>query len=158
MTILVDATEQDFASLMSGVAPRGLDLADSAIAPTEVLEMLRGVAQTVRAGFAPSAWMMVEDGEVVGLCSIMKPPTGQFIDIGYGVAPTRQGRGIATRAVSAVLAFASTDPRVEGVTAETSVDNYASQLVLERNGFIQTERRDDPEDGQLICWRADASE
>jgi RimJ/RimL family protein N-acetyltransferase len=40
------------------------------------------------------------------------------------------------------------------VSAETRVDNIASQRVLERNGFVQIGERVDAEDGPLICWQA----
>ena len=37
--------------------------------------------------------------------------------------------------------------------AETSVENRASQRVLERNGFVRCGERVDPEDGVLVAWR-----
>lgn len=52
-----------------------------------------------------------------------------------------------------IVAWACADLRVTAVTAETSVQNQASQRVLERNGFLRTGGRVDPEDGELICWR-----
>lgn len=81
-------------------------------------------------------------------------PQDGTIHIGYGVAPTRQGQGIASRAVADLLAWAKTDPRVTAVTAETAVDNPASQRVLQRNGFLRTGERVDVEDGPVIMWRA----
>ena len=39
------------------------------------------------------------------------------------------------------------------VNAETSIDNIASQRVLERNGFARVGERVDEEDGPLYCWR-----
>lgn len=153
--MIIEATAYDFAALLQGVAPRNLRLVpDSAIAPPEVLQMLADLAGTIRAGFAPAAWLIVEDGELVGLCSIARPPEGGEILIGYGVAPDRQGRGAATRAIADLLLWAGGDPRVALVSAETGVDNVASQLVLERNGFVRTGERLDDEDGPLICWQA----
>jgi RimJ/RimL family protein N-acetyltransferase len=156
-TLLIEASDDDFAALIAGEAPPNLRLADSAIAPTEVLVMLRDVASKVRAQFSPAAWMMVEGGAIVGLCSITKLPLERRIDIGYGVAPTHYGQGIASRAVAAILDFAAGDSRVNRVTAETAIDNIASQIVLERNGFARVGSRDDPEDGRLICWAAECA-
>lgn len=42
---------------------------------------------------------------------------------------------------------------MRALTAETSVDNPASQTVLARNGFRRVGEREDAEDGPLICWR-----
>jgi RimJ/RimL family protein N-acetyltransferase len=155
--MLLEAGEKDFADLIAGNAPRGLALPDSALAPVEVLQMLCELATSIRHTFAPAAWMVIEQGEIVGLCSITKQVDGGGIDIGYGIAPTRQGKGSATRAVSAILEWARNDPRVQMVTAETSVNNPASQSVLEHNGFIQTGQRHDVEDGDLLCWKIDVA-
>jgi RimJ/RimL family protein N-acetyltransferase len=37
--------------------------------------------------------------------------------------------------------------------AETALTNPASARVLEKNGFVVTGTRIDPEDGALRCWR-----
>lgn len=154
--MLIEANEDDFAALMAGKAPQNLRLAaDVELAPPPVLDMLAGLAQTIRGQFAPSAWMIVSDGEIVGLISITRLPKNGEIHIGYGIAPTRQSQGHATSAVAALLAWAAMDERVTSVSAETGLDNIASQRVLERNGFARIGERHDPEDGPLICWRAD---
>ncbi len=155
--MLLEAGEQDFVDLIAGNAPRGLALPDSALAPVEILQMLGGLATSIRSTFAPAAWMIVEQGEIVGLCSVTKLVEGGGIYVGYGIAPTRQRRGSATRAISAVLEWAGNDARVNMVIAETVVNNPASQRVLLHNGFIQTGQRYDPEDGDLFCWKIDVA-
>jgi RimJ/RimL family protein N-acetyltransferase len=152
--MLIAAEDDDFANLISGRAPCDFRLPDSPLAPADVLEMLRSLAATVRNDFAPSGWMIVEDGEIVGLCSVVRPPTDSVLEIGYGVAPTRQRRGITKRAIAELLRWAKSDYRIDAVTAETSVDNVASQIVLSSNGFVQTGKRVDLEDGEVLCWKA----
>lgn len=152
--MLVEALDADFAELVMARAPRGLTLADGGLGPPAVLEMLRGLADTIRPTFAPAAWMIVRDNEVVGLCSIIKPPAAAIVEIGYGIADSRQGRGLASLAVGEVLDWARGDDRVATVTAETSINNPSSQKVLERNGFFRIGTRVDEEDGALICWSA----
>jgi len=100
--MLIEAHTQDFAALLRGEAPAPYRLADSPVAPPEVLAMLSDLADHIRATFSPSAWMIVEDGEVVGLISSVQPldAADRSLLIGYGVAPTRWGRGAATRAVA----------------------------------------------------------
>jgi RimJ/RimL family protein N-acetyltransferase len=156
--MILPASPGDFASLLAMRAPRNLRLApDTAIAPAEILAMLRDLAAGIELVFSPSAWLIVEGDEVVGLCSITRPPADGVVDIGYGIAPTRQGSGAATRAVADVVAWASGDGRVRRLTAETAVDNVASQRVLERNDFRRCGERVDPEDGALLCWARDVS-
>ncbi|NNG69726.1 GNAT family N-acetyltransferase [Rhizobium laguerreae] len=154
-TMIVELISSEFDALLKGTAPRNLYLVqDSAIAPPEVLAMLNRLAADIGAEFSPSAWMIVEDGEIVGLCSIVRVPHDGNIHIGYGVAPSRQGRGCTTRAIGQLLEWGRNDPRVALISAETGVDNIASQRVLERNGFVQIGERIDAEDGPLICWQA----
>ncbi|OWV88229.1 acetyltransferase [Rhizobium sp. N122] len=153
--MIVELTADDFAILLKGFAPQNLRLVpDSAIAPPEVLEMLAGIAAQIGAEFTPSAWMIVEEGEIVGLCSIIRAPEDGEIHIGYGIAPSRERRGYVTRAIAELLEWARKDPRVSRISADTGVENIASQRVLAHNGFIRTGERIDPEDGPVICWQA----
>ena len=155
--MLIEAKTEDFAALLRGEAPAPYRLCDSPPAPPEVLAMLAQLADHVRSVFSPAAWMIVEEGEIVGLISPTQTldATDRSLRIGYGVAPTRWGEGIATRAVAHLAAWARDDDRVLALTAETSVDNLASQAVLARNGFQRVGEREDAEDGPLICWRLD---
>ena len=120
--------------------------------------MLAGIAARIEAQFTPAAWLMVEDGEAVGLCSIMLVGPDGSIDIGYGVAPTRRRRGAAMRAVADVVSWARTDPRVRQLTAETVGEPGASPKILSANGFVRIGERIDAEDGPVWCWRRDCSE
>lgn len=155
--MIIELTVNDFAALLNGAAPADTCLvSDSAIAPPEVLQMLARIAAEIGADFTPSAWMIVEDGEIVGLCSLIRAPENGEIHIGYGIAPSRERRGYVTRAIGELLEWARKDPRVTLVSADTGVENIASQRVLERNGFIRIGERIDPEDGRVICWQAAA--
>ncbi len=149
-----EATDDDFAALLAGNAPEGLTLPDGPIDSPEVLGMLRELAQGIRPQFAPASWLIVDGSEVVGLTSLIAQPDGPAITIGYGIAESRRGRGFASMAVSELLEWAREDTRIAVVRAEAGVDNPVSQRVLERNGFVQTGDRVDPEDGLVICWEA----
>lgn len=151
--MILETTKDDYARLILGQAPRHFDLPDTPIAPPEILEMLAGVAARVWAVSSPASWLIVENNEVVGLCSITRPPEQGVLDIGYGVASSRQGRGSAGRAIGEIVAWAKGSADVTAITADTSTTNLASQRVLERNGFVRMGERIDKEDGPLICWR-----
>jgi RimJ/RimL family protein N-acetyltransferase len=151
--MLLVADDAVFDGLARGAVPAGYTLAPGGIEADDVMAMLRALAATVRERFEPAAWLIVEDGEVVGMCSLKNAPGDDgCVEIGYGIAPARRGVGAATRAVADVVAWACADARVGRVTAETAVDNFASHKVLERNGFARIGGRVDAEDGALICW------
>ena len=117
--------------------------------------MLAVIAARIEAQFTPAAWLMVENGEVVGLCSIKALAPDGSIDIGYGVAPTRRRRGAAMRAIGEFVAWARGDSRVSQLTAETLPEPGPSPKILLANGFVQIGERIDPEDGRVWCWRRD---
>lgn len=155
--MIFETTKDDYACLINGAAPRHFTLADTPVSSPPILEMLAGVAARVWAEFSPASWLIVENDEVVGLCSITRPPKDGVIDIGYGIAPSRMGRGYATRAVGDIVTWANQHDGVIAITAETSTTNPASQRVLQANGFVRTGERIDDEDGPLICWRCQTS-
>lgn len=152
--MIIEATSSDFQSLLRARAPRHFHLvADSLLAPADVLAMLANLAADIARDFTPSAWLIVENNEVVGLCSLVKTPQDGELALGYGLAPSRWGRGIATLAVADVVHWAQGDARVRCLAAETATDNLASQRVLAANGFQRTGERIDAEDGPVISWR-----
>ena len=153
--MIIETQVTDFAALIEMRAPHGLVLADTPIAPVAVLQMLALLDAQIRQSFAPSSWLIVDGLEIVGLCSITSVSAQGSIDIGYGIAPSRQGRGLASAAIAALVDWARSAPAVTAITADTGVDNVASRQVLVRNGFVRIGERIDDEDGALICWRHD---
>ena len=157
--MIVDAEGPDFEALIAGTAPRGLALPDSELADRATLEMLCALADKVRVDFTPAAWLIVEQGEIAGLCSLIHSPTPEgVVEIGYGIAPSCRRRGIASRAVADVVAWARSDGRIKAVAANTATANLFSQRTLERNGFRKVGERVDDEDGPLICWRVETED
>lgn len=153
---LIAAGPEQFAALIARRVPPGANaLAPSELAPVPVLEMLASLSARIAIDHIPNAWMIVDNGCVAGLLTLVSEPANRAVTIGYGVAESHRRRGLASNAVSEFLALVRHDDRVEAVLAETSTGNPASQHVLRVNGFTETGQRIDPEDGELICWRAD---
>ncbi|TDD12604.1 N-acetyltransferase [Nonomuraea deserti] len=76
-----------------------------------------------------------EGGRVVGSIGLFWPPAEGAVEIGYGVVPSRRGRGYASEATRALVAHALTAPEVHAVTATADLSNSASVRVLEKAGL-----------------------
>jgi RimJ/RimL family protein N-acetyltransferase len=88
--------------------------------------------------------------ELVGWGGFKGPPSDGVVEVGYEIAETRQGRGLATAATNAMVAEAFADDRVTEVIAHTLPERNASTRVLEKAGF--TYEGAAAEDGEVV-WR-----
>ena len=77
------------------------------------------------------------DNQVVGRVNITDIHDPEVTELGYRMAQSVQGRGLATRMVSEALAEAKAQG-VRTIRARTTTRNAASQRVLERVGFSET--------------------
>jgi GNAT superfamily N-acetyltransferase len=80
------------------------------------------------------------------------PPVAGRVEIGYNVAESRRGRGIAVAAVLEMLTLAFARPQVGEVRAETGADNFASRRVVEKAGFRHAGQRLCETEGRLDRW------
>ncbi|MEU5682650.1 GNAT family N-acetyltransferase [Streptomyces venezuelae] len=94
-----------------------------------------------------------DGGTVVGSLSLLWPPSEGSVEFGYGVVPSRRGRGYAPEAVRALVAHALTSPEVTVVYAEVELGNEASVRVLEKAGLHRWSS-----DGTTALYRTDAPE
>ncbi|WP_242454480.1 GNAT family N-acetyltransferase [Bailinhaonella thermotolerans] len=85
-------------------------------------------------------------GLVVGSIGLFWPPSGGVVEIGYGVVPSRRGRGYAPEATRALTDHALGAPGVRTVSAGVETANPASVRVLEKAGF----RHQGTEDGVAV--------
>jgi RimJ/RimL family protein N-acetyltransferase len=93
----------------------------------------------------------LDTDEVVGGIGFLHAPDEEgAVEIGYGLAPTARGHGLATEAVRVVLRHAF-GHGVRTVIALTTADNLPSHRVLERCGFAR-DGEVDTEDGRLLRW------
>ena len=157
MTRLLPAGDADFAWLLGETpAPTrsGLTLPPGGVDDPAVLALLRTMTARVLAAHDRGSWLVVDGNEVVGLCSYKRPPAADGgVEIGYGIAESRRGRGHATGAARLLIEEAKADPAVRILLAETAVDNLASQAVLRKCGFADIGRGIDAEDGEVMLWR-----
>ena len=89
----------------------------------------------------------------VGGCAFKGPPDASgVVEVAYGIDAPHRGRGFATEATGALVAFALASGLVQLVRAHTKPDNAASARVLAKCGFRQIGEVIDPEDGQVSRW------
>ena len=93
-------------------------------------------------------------GNIVGFCSFKGPPADGVVEIAYGIAPDEQGKGYATEAAQALVAFARSFPEVKVIRAHTLADGAASKRVLEKCGFHCVGEVVDPEDGPVLRFES----
>ena len=95
---------------------------------------------------------LADTGVAVGGIGFIHPPEAGEVEVGYGLAESARGRGLATEALRAMTALAA-QHGVAVMVAVTSVDNVASQRVLERAGFTRLPGTiQDDEDGPMLRW------
>lgn len=149
--IVATAAHFDWAMLGPEAPPaNGLRLSEGGLEAPGVLAWIQRASVAVSHAIGrAAAWLIVEGDEAVGIISFKGVQPDGAVEIGYGIAESHRNRGHASRAV-ALLVRESDGLHL---VAETSVDNRASQVVLERNGFRRCGERIDPEDGALLSWR-----
>lgn len=139
--------------------------------PEGVRTRIEGMASAERAQLSPDWLALVDsassadpwihgftlvrrvDEAVVGSCGFKGPPTPEgVVEIAYGVAPEYQGRGYATEAAEALVAYAFSISEVRAVWAHTLPEENASTRVLAKCGFRRIGEVVDPEDGPVWRW------
>ncbi|GLZ78653.1 hypothetical protein Afil01_34600 [Actinorhabdospora filicis] len=107
----------------------------------DVAKMYLGnpAADDLGRSFGPYEIVWTETGTVIGGIGLFGPPDESgTTEVGYGVAASFQGRGIATEAVLGVVTGLAGVAGLTTVIASTDHDNIASQKVLTKAGFGYT--------------------
>lgn|GEM_PF-147393 len=90
---------------------------------------------------------------VIGSAGFTGPPDAEgVVEIAYCIAPGFQGRGYATEAAQALIAFAFGSGCVRRVRAHTLPSPSASTRVLTKCGFERIGEIVDPTDGLIWRW------
>ncbi|MFS8087341.1 MAG: GNAT family N-acetyltransferase, partial [Acidobacteriota bacterium] len=94
------------------------------------------------------------DDRIVGSCGFKDSPSNGRVEIGYGVATSCRGQGIATAAVRELLCLASASGHATEVLAEVSPENTPSIRVVRRLGFKKIGERINAENELVLQWLA----
>jgi ribosomal-protein-alanine N-acetyltransferase len=123
--------------------------------PTEGDLVIAGLIAKTSAGssdaYVPYKITLRASGQVIGGCGFLGPPDAVgSVEIGYGLAPSQRGKGMATEAVNGLVDEAWKDPVVKLVFAFTEKGNEPSKGVLRRAGFQQVDS-----DSEQLRWEID---
>ena len=102
-------------------------------------EMLDGCIKNPEQHLWYTAWMMqLKEGNkpLIGDLCFKGLNKNGTVEIGYGINQEYEGIGLTTEAVIAMTKWASEQPGVLHIEAETDPDNTASQKVLQKAGFL----------------------
>ena len=115
-----------------------------------VKEQLEKVEKNTNDYLWHSFWLLIRksDQVVVGSADFKDiPNTDQEVEIGYGLGKDFEHHGYMTEAVQAMCKWALEQENVSHIIAETDIDGFASQRILQRCSFIETRRE------ETIWWR-----
>lgn len=86
-------------------------------------------------------FVLVEDGECLGLCGLSRHGLPfHRLDVYYWLGVRHWGRGLASRAVASLVTRAQEEEDVTELTSIVRAANARSRRVLERNGFTELRR------------------
>lgn len=97
-----------------------------------------------------SFWFLIRESDrvVVGSADFKDIPNrDQEVEIGYGLGKDFERNGYMTEAVQAMCKWALEQEQVSHITAETDIDGFASQRILQRCGFAEKKRE------ETIWWQ-----
>jgi [ribosomal protein S5]-alanine N-acetyltransferase len=133
-----------------------------AMSASDRAEISTAWLERVRASTSGDPWTcgfaIVHRGSdaVIGSCGYKSPPSPDgLVEIAYGVDPGHQGRGYATEAARALVAYAFASGRVRSVRAHTRPGPNASTRVLAKCGFERVGEVVDPDDGLVWRWEVE---
>ena len=102
----------------------------------EFVNMLAGLKRAEPRTKFQFAITLRADGRLIGNCGVRKrSPEAREADIGYELDPGHWGRGYATEAAGAMLAWGFDELGLHRVAADCVAENVASARVLEKLGM-----------------------
>jgi RimJ/RimL family protein N-acetyltransferase len=126
----------------------------------EVLEQT--VALYGRRGFHPPwiGYLATEQGTWVGTCGFAGQPKDGEVEVAYFTFPGQEGRGVATRMATELIAQTRAAAALSGLVyvAHTLPQESSSTRILRRLGFTLVGPIVHPEDGPVWKWQMTGSE
>lgn len=118
-------------SFIDNIADRGVRT------PEDAVRYMRDgpIASYENHGFGLWLVELKTDRSPVGLCGLLKRDYFDYPDIGYALIDRHNGRGYASEAAAATLAWGWTVGGMTRIVASTAPENHESIRLLEKLGF-----------------------
>lgn len=100
-------------------------------------------------------WQIIlkSENKAIGSACFMKEPDNEGkVEIGYGINKTYRSNEYMTETINCMCRWAFSQQSVKWIIAETEIDNYSSQKVLEKLGMEKYRYTDNS-----IWWRINKS-
>ena len=102
--------------------------------------ILPNVADTTKDYLYSTLWTAIskDANKMVGdICIVGEPNSNGEIEIGYGTYDEFQKQGFMTEAVSGIITWAKSQPKVFSIIASTEKNNIGSFTILLKNNFLK---------------------
>src|SRR4249919_3461934 len=150
--VLLDLPNLDRLASSESLDLGDLRVLDDALPPIRIAE--HALSQ-LKMG-TPALWcvpfLIVSDNAVLGTCRFRASPADGCVEIGYEVAASQRGRGIATQAVRQLIQIATSSDQVKQVVAHIVPENLASSKVVSRLGFSRSDALIDHDGTRVALW------
>lgn len=99
-------------------------------------------------GYGTSAIVETHSGAFVGICGVIRAPENDFDEIIYALQPAFWGKGYATEAARAMLAYVFGISTLDTIYATLHAENLASTRMMPKLGMAFVRDEPDP-DGSI---------
>jgi len=96
-------------------------------------------------------WLIVEkkSNQIIGSAGyIGRPDNEGIVEIGFGIIPSKRGKGFCYESVEALLKWGLSHDEVKNIIAQCDKSNIASRKTLEKLGFEYIGEKDN-----LLSWK-----
>lgn len=156
LPMLEAIASEDWASLSALLG--GVDMAPHWLHFPEAIIWMRDFLREHEADLAWWNYLVIHQRDVrlIGTCGYKGTPSlAGEVEIGYEIAETYQGQGLATEAAAALVQNAFATEAVQYISANTLAEKNASNHLLQKIGFQFVAEHLDLEDGLIWQWRVE---
>ncbi|HMM65474.1 MAG TPA: GNAT family N-acetyltransferase [Dokdonella sp.] len=130
----------------------GIEVLDGALPPARVAAHALAQLDAGTSAHWCTPFLIVSRSAVLGSCRFRNAPARGSVEIGYEVAESQRGQGVATAAVRQLLLKATSSGLVQQVVAHILPGNVASSRVVSRLGFSEGDLIVDHDGETVALW------
>ena len=95
-------------------------------------------------------WLVIEkkNNQIIGSVGYIGKPDDGNVEIGFGIIPSKRGKGFCSESVEALIKWGLSHNEVHRIIAKCDKSNIASRKILEKTGFEYLGEKDD-----LLRWK-----